>query len=96
MGAEELDNLYRDAWDLYSVYFSNYSPNCIQFEDDYASILRKGTRSGIPFVIQPSHDVFISLVLWHSLIERYSEIGKYENLIPRLRLYLRSSRELLF
>ncbi|KAK7602969.1 hypothetical protein V9T40_002968 [Parthenolecanium corni] len=45
--AEELDCLYRDAWDLYSVYFSNHSPNCIKFERDHASTLRKALSKDV-------------------------------------------------
>ncbi len=43
--AEELDCLYRDAWDLYSVYFSSHSPSCIKFKKDFASSMRKGNPS---------------------------------------------------
>lgn len=41
---DEIDYLYRDAWDLYSVYFSHHSPNCIVFKKDLVSSLRKGKQ----------------------------------------------------
>lgn len=37
----ELDMLYRDAWDIFSVYFSSHSPDCISFDPELVSQLRK-------------------------------------------------------
>lgn len=39
--SHELDILYRDAWDIYSVYFSKHSPDCIHFEPELVNQLRK-------------------------------------------------------
>lgn len=39
--SHELDILYRDAWDIYSVYFSKHSPDCIHFEPGLVNQLRK-------------------------------------------------------
>ncbi|VVC33964.1 Hypothetical protein CINCED_3A001447 [Cinara cedri] len=39
--SQELDILYRDAWDIYSVYFSKHSPDCIHFEPELVNQLRK-------------------------------------------------------
>lgn len=41
ISSQELDLLYRDAWDIFSVYFSSHSPDCISFEPELVSQLRK-------------------------------------------------------
>ncbi|XP_050530819.1 sorting nexin-14-like [Daktulosphaira vitifoliae] len=41
ISSEELDVLYRDAWDIFSVYFSSHSPDCICFDTELVSQLRK-------------------------------------------------------
>lgn len=41
LSPEDLDILYKDAWDLYSIYFSAHSPDCIGFEPRLAQDLRK-------------------------------------------------------
>ncbi|XP_075228760.1 sorting nexin-14-like isoform X2 [Lycorma delicatula] len=38
---EELDRLYKDAWDLFSVYFSQNSPDAIPFPAEYITNMRK-------------------------------------------------------
>lgn len=41
ISSQELDMLYRDAWDIFSVYFSSHSPDCISFDPELVSQLRK-------------------------------------------------------
>ncbi|XP_003240642.1 sorting nexin-14 [Acyrthosiphon pisum] len=41
ISSQELDMLYRDAWDIFSVYFSSHSPDCINFDPELVSQLRK-------------------------------------------------------
>uniref|UniRef100_T1HCS5 PXA domain-containing protein n=1 Tax=Rhodnius prolixus TaxID=13249 RepID=T1HCS5_RHOPR len=41
LSSEELDLLYRDAWDLFSVYFSPHSPDNIGFSQDLVIQMRK-------------------------------------------------------
>jgi len=41
ISSQELDLLYRDAWDIFSVYFSSHSPNCISFDFELVNQLRK-------------------------------------------------------
>lgn len=41
ISSEELDVLYSDAWDIFSVYFSSHSPDCISFDPELVSQLRK-------------------------------------------------------
>lgn len=41
ISSQELDMLYRDAWDIFSVYFSSHSPDCISFNPELVSQLRK-------------------------------------------------------
>jgi len=41
ISSQELDMLYKDAWDIFSVYFSAHSPNCISFDIELVSQLRK-------------------------------------------------------
>lgn len=41
LNSEELDLLYRDAWDLYSVYFSPHSPDTINFPEQLITQMRK-------------------------------------------------------
>jgi len=41
ISSQELDILYRDAWDIFSVYFSSHSPDCISFDPELVSQLRK-------------------------------------------------------
>ncbi|XP_050438472.1 sorting nexin-14-like [Adelges cooleyi] len=41
ISSDELDVLYRDAWDIFSVYFSTHSPDCICFDAELVSQLRK-------------------------------------------------------
>ncbi|XP_046688074.1 sorting nexin-14-like isoform X1 [Homalodisca vitripennis] len=41
LSSEDLDVLYRDAWDLYSVYFSPHSPDTLNFPDQLVTQMRK-------------------------------------------------------
>lgn len=41
LSSEQLDSLHRDAWDLFSVYFSPHSPDSIGFGSDLVSQMRK-------------------------------------------------------
>lgn len=41
LNSEELDLLYRDAWDLYSVYFSPNSPDTLNFPEQLITQMRK-------------------------------------------------------
>lgn len=41
ISSQEVDMLYRDAWDIFSVYFSSHSPDCISFNPELVSQLRK-------------------------------------------------------
>ncbi|KAK9509753.1 hypothetical protein O3M35_006998 [Rhynocoris fuscipes] len=41
LSSEDLDLLYRDAWDLFSVYFSPHSPDNIGFSQDLVIQMRK-------------------------------------------------------
>ncbi|XKL62889.1 hypothetical protein PGB90_002722 [Kerria lacca] len=67
---KELDYLYRDAWDLYSVYFSNRSPNCIKFPKDLASALRK-TLSKDVLKLKSSN------ILYEAYTYVYSQLSNY-------------------
>jgi hypothetical protein len=49
LSSEELDLLYRDAWDLYSVYFSPHSPDNIGFDPNLVVQMRKGNFISIRF-----------------------------------------------
>uniref|UniRef100_A0A8D8Y386 Sorting nexin-14 n=1 Tax=Cacopsylla melanoneura TaxID=428564 RepID=A0A8D8Y386_9HEMI len=41
LSPDDLDILYKDAWDIYSIYFSAHSPDCIAFDPKLAQELRK-------------------------------------------------------
>ncbi|KAI5746160.1 hypothetical protein M8J77_000599 [Diaphorina citri] len=41
LSPEDLDILYKDAWDIYSIYFSAHSPDCIEFDPKLGQELRK-------------------------------------------------------
>lgn len=45
LNSEELDLLYRDAWDLYSVYFSPHSPDSLNFPEQLIIQMRKGKKT---------------------------------------------------
>lgn len=69
---EELDNLYRDAWDLFSVYFKTDSPNCINFDKDLASPLRKALSKDI-LKLRTTATLFEAYEYAFSVLENYCQ-----------------------
>lgn len=68
ISSQELDLLYRDAWDIFSVYFSSHSPDCISFDPELVSQLRKVLSKDV-IKLQNSKPLYQAYEQTYSLLE---------------------------
>lgn len=68
ISSQELDLLYRDAWDIFSVYFSSHSPDCINFDPELVSQLRKVLSKDV-IKLQNSKPLYQAYEYAYSILE---------------------------
>lgn len=68
ISSQELDMLYRDAWDIFSVYFSSHSPDCISFDPELVSQLRKVLSKDV-IKLQNSKPLYQAYEQTYSILE---------------------------
>lgn len=68
ISSQELDLLYRDAWDIFSVYFSSHSPDCISFDPELVSQLRKVLSKDV-IKLQNSKPLYQAYEQTYSILE---------------------------
>lgn len=68
ISSQELDLLYRDAWDIFSVYFSSHSPVCISFDPELVSQLRKVLSKDV-IKLQNSKPLYQAYEQTYSILE---------------------------
>jgi len=68
ISSQELDMLYRDAWDIFSVYFSAHSPDCIDFDPELVNQLRKVLSKDV-IKLQNSKPLYQAYEQTYSILE---------------------------
>lgn len=68
ISSQELDMLYRDAWDIFSVYFSSHSPDCISFDPELVNQLRKVLSKDV-IKLQNSNPLYQAYEQTYSLLQ---------------------------
>lgn len=68
ISSQELDMLYRDAWDIFSVYFSSHSPDCINFDPELVNQLRKVLSKDV-IKLQNSKPLYQAYEQTYSILE---------------------------
>lgn len=69
ISTQELDLLYRDAWDIFSVYFSSHSPDCINFDPELVNQLRKVLSKDV-IKLQNSKPLYQAYEYAYSILEK--------------------------